>query len=546
MPIDPRIALDVQQAPVLSPLQAQSDQLKVQDQQQTTQANALKLQQAQRDAQASQMLDAAYAKHFQNGTLDLPGLLNDIAQQPGGGHLVPIIQQNQAKVQQSLADATEAQGKAEAAQRDYAGRLGAELKAGLDAIPADADPQTRQHMLENIAGLGVTRIRQAGGLIPQGDAIAMVQALDPSNEAGMRATVDRMLAASPEQAKLKNESLTAGARAQAAVTGAQRLQAELPGLAAQATIRQQEATGTQPMSPYQQQELAVRRGELGVARARESREAAQAGGATGAVAGVQAVDPNAPHGDTYLATLPPNQQAMIKSLAEGRQPWPSSFALRTPYWADLVNKVLQYDPSLDLAQINNNARSKVRSDFTSGKSAQQVNAINTTIGHIADLKALGDQLGNSSMDWVNAAMNLVTPGGTQRGQTINSFNLAKQAVASELTRVYRQAGGSEKDIQEWQASINAAKSPGELQSAWKTIGNLLESKLNALQEQYKQGMGISDIQMVSPKARVALNALEGISGSRSSSTAPTVGERRLINGRLGEWDGKGWKAVAGQ
>jgi hypothetical protein len=29
----------------------------------------------------------------------------------------------------------------------------------------------------------------------------------------------------------------------------------------------------------------------------------------------------------------------------------------------------------------------------------------------------------------------------------------------------------------------------------------------------------------------------------AAATAPTIGERRMINGQLGEWDGKGWKAV---
>ncbi len=230
------------------------------------------------------------------------------------------------------------------------------------------------------------------------------------------------------------------------------------------------------------------------------------------------INPNAPHGDAFLATIP-QQSAMVKSLAEGKQPWPSAFALRTPYWQDLMQKVFQYDPTFDTAQASNNARVKTRIDFTSGKSAQTINALNTVVGHVGNLAAIGDQLGNSSLDFVNAARNMVTPGGTVRGAAINNFNLAKQAVASELTRVYRQAGGSEKDIEGWQASINAAKSPAELQGAWKTIGGLLNSKLEAMQTQVDQGLGIGKIQIVTPEARQHLNRLEGNASAGAAISA---------------------------
>jgi len=41
------------------------------------------------------------------------------------------------------------------------------------------------------------------------------------------------------------------------------------------------------------------------------------------------LNPNAPSGDDFLKTLSPTDQNMVKALAEGRQPWPSSFALNS-------------------------------------------------------------------------------------------------------------------------------------------------------------------------------------------------------------------------
>lgn len=267
--------------------------------------------------------------------------------------------------------------------------------------------------------------------------------------------------------------------------------------------------------------LAIRRGELQVAQDREAREA----GAGAAIGSGKPQDPNAPHGDAYLATLSTNEAQTVKALAEGRIPWPTGTALRQGPWSARVDEALQYDPTLDTATISNNARQKVRNDFTSGTSAKTINAMNTVVGHLADLQKIGEGLGNTSYDWVNEIKNWLTPGGSKTGVSINNFNTAKQAVADELTRVYRQAGGSEQDIQSWQATLNAAKSPQELEGAFRTIGGLLESKLGAMQNQYQQGMGTTPVNVVTPQTRATLDRLQG-------SAAPKMVRMKKPNGDL--------------
>jgi hypothetical protein len=272
------------------------------------------------------------------------------------------------------------------------------------------------------------------------------------------------------------------------------------------------------LNAYRGAEIGIRRQELGLSQQRENRLEKDAQGPEI----VAPIDPNAPHGEAFLKTIPA-QAAMVKALAEGKQPWPSSFALGKPYWQDLLNKVFQYDPTFDTAQASNNARVKTRVDFTSGASAKTINALNTVVGHIGNLANIGDKLGNSSSDVVNSVRNWLTLGGSERGASINNFDIAKQAVASELTRVYRQAGGSEKDIEGWEKSINAAKSPAELKGAWKTIGALLESKLEAMQTQVDQGLGVGSIQIVTPEARQNINRLTG-SKAAPKATTPTSGK----------------------
>lgn len=215
--------------------------------------------------------------------------------------------------------------------------------------------------------------------------------------------------------------------------------------------------------------------------------------------------PTNPTGQAVLDSVPPQIASQVKALAEGRMQFPSGFALKSPYWQSMLSLVSQYDPSFDA--VNYNARANTRKDFTSGKSAQQVNALNTVVGHLSELSDKADALGNGSTPFVNSVKNWISrQGGSQK---VTNFETAKQAVADELTRVYRQAGGSEQDIKSWEQSLNAANSPEQLHGAFATISDLLESKLNALQNQYSQGMGTNAVQMITPQARQALDKLAG-------------------------------------
>jgi hypothetical protein len=224
-------------------------------------------------------------------------------------------------------------------------------------------------------------------------------------------------------------------------------------------------------------------------------------------------------GDAMLKTLPPSKQALISSVLAGKQAIPTGAALKDPYWKGVIETANLIDPNFDT--VNYNARANTRKDFTSGKAATQINAINTVVGHLHDLAAEGKNLGNTGMDWLNSIYNTLTPGGSKRGVAINNFETLKEGVANELMRTWRQVGaGSEKEIEDWKATIGAAKSPQELQGAFKTVGGMLESKLDALDSQYKQGMGTDRVSAITPESRKKLDALQGLEGAKTTVGAP--------------------------
>jgi muramidase (phage lysozyme) len=213
------------------------------------------------------------------------------------------------------------------------------------------------------------------------------------------------------------------------------------------------------------------------------------------------------HGDDYLKSLDPNMANQVKALADGRMPFPSGFALKTPYWQQMISHVSQYDPEFDA--VNYKAREATRKDFTSGKSAQNVTSANTLIGHMGTLQQAAEGLNNSSIPAYNSVTNFLSSNtGDPR---VKAFNVAKQAVADELTRLFRGSGGSVHDVEGWERSIDAAGSPEQLQATVKQAVNLAASRINAIGEQYKRGLGTTaqPLSLLTDSAQKTLRALPG-------------------------------------
>lgn len=256
------------------------------------------------------------------------------------------------------------------------------------------------------------------------------------------------------------------------------------------------------------------------------------------------------HGDAYLKTLPSATAAQVKALSEGRLSFPTGYAISKQYWKNMLRSVAQYDPNFDA--VNYNARSKTRNDFTSGKSAQAITSFNTAIGHLGSLLKSADALNNNRFPWLNQAANFAE--NNTGDPRVGNFNTDKQAVADELTRAFRMAGGTAEDIAGWEKNLNAANSPAQLHGAIQHAVSLLSSRIGAIGQQYSRGMGTttSGISLLSPQARQTLQALPGGAdliaeagggqGTVAPSPAPTtpigtagaaaIGETRTIPGGL--------------
>lgn len=128
----------------------------------------------------------------------------------------------------------------------------------------------------------------------------------------------------------------------------------------------------------------------------------------------------------------------------------------------------------------------VQRDFTSGKSAQTLNAFNTAIKHLDALDSASTALGNGNLRALNS---IGAKYGVETGDSAPAvFQATKTAVAGEIAKAFKGSGATDQEIGEINDSINRAQSPSQLHDVVGSYRQLLGSKKQALQTQYKQGM----------------------------------------------------------
>lgn len=206
-------------------------------------------------------------------------------------------------------------------------------------------------------------------------------------------------------------------------------------------------------------------------------------------------------GEEYLATIKDRGLVnRIRMLAEGRMSWPTGAALRNPAMAELIAAASIYDPTLD--EANAKTRFATRKDFTSGVSARNLTAINTAMGHLADLKKLAIRLNNSNYPDLNRFINSIQANrlGDPR---VNDYRTAADAFASELAKTFKGGTPALAEIEDWKARTNENMSPAQFQGFVDTAAKLLNSRIEAVGDQYNRGMGKSSdpLNLLSPHAR---------------------------------------------
>ena len=178
-------------------------------------------------------------------------------------------------------------------------------------------------------------------------------------------------------------------------------------------------------------------------------------------------------GDAFLKTLSPVDQAHVKALNEGREPFPTAKMMASnPYYERLADAVAQYNPDFDATAFS--TRKNANTAFTTGIQGRQLLAFGSAVKHLETLGGLIDALKNKDTIQLNRLNNLWKK---QTGQTaVTNFEAAKGIVAKEIMKAIVTGGGGVEERQELSRLLDAAKSPEQLRGVVDTYYELMKAQ----------------------------------------------------------------------
>ena len=321
------------------------------------------------------------------------------------GHLRPSVQKQFTDADEAAAKVQETQLKVTQAQTDYlAGLAGGIRDHGYEPSAAQL---ALSHAKQTYAG-NPEMLKQIG----------QIEQAFQSDPASIKPLVDNLISVSEKQRSTDSAAQTAAARVTAANTGTTRLALETPKIKADTQKAQQEAAGTQPMSPAQIASNEIARGNLGVARSRLSLEQQKVEGAKADV--------------TELT--PEGLDAAAMNYAKTGQLPPLGMGDKQTR-KKIINRAAALMPGLDLA-VN-------RADFTANQASlknvtttlDSLTAFEKTSGKNLDqFLSLADKIPDTGVPWLN------TPIRTLNEKLLGSddqsaANAARTVALREIARV---------------------------------------------------------------------------------------------------------------
>lgn len=227
-------------------------------------------------------------------------------------------------------------------------------------------------------------------------------------------------------------------------------------------------------------------------------------------------------GEEFLATLDPADRIRVKNIAAGLEPFPTGMAAQKGRGAFLAQAVAQYDPSFDVR--NYQMRQKTVTSFNAGPLAEQVKSLNTVAGHLDDMLKSSEKLNNFRYfpGVLNPAYNAI------RGQISPDYQKAAagfeanaSAVAAEMAKVFRASGMSRADFEDWSKLLKDNASPETIKGAVEKAVHLIDSRMSALQNQWREGMGEKiPFTKIEPKTVEIFKRLRGEADDWGKGAAP--------------------------
>jgi hypothetical protein len=216
-------------------------------------------------------------------------------------------------------------------------------------------------------------------------------------------------------------------------------------------------------------------------------------------------------GASVLAKIPVGYRKVVQGLTDYTVN-PATFPTRTSAKSGqldretAINLAKMLDSSYDETQYS--SRNKMRQDFTSGKTGQNIRAINTAVQHLDRLNTTSDELHNTRFPALNSAINFLSKqGGSSK---VTNFMTDANAVVGELSGIFKATGATDTEIKSWSDKLDAGMSPAQFKGFIQEGMDLMAGRLQSIRGQWESGMSKpADFSLINPQARKILARLPG-------------------------------------
>lgn len=221
---------------------------------------------------------------------------------------------------------------------------------------------------------------------------------------------------------------------------------------------------------------------------------AQQPAAGGSMGALQAAKQAGVTGEALYDHLPKAMVSTVKAMIEGRQPLPSTTAMRSPATLALIDAAHSIDPTFDATVWK--SRNEAGPDWSKGKSSEMVRSANQTLAHVGSLMDAMDALHNRRIPAWNAVANTLQEqtGAGEQG----AFRTNAHAVAEEMSKVFKGANLSDAEIRQWEQNLTENMSPPQQRAQITKLSELLHGSLKALEEKRLSAVGPAMAEKMGP------------------------------------------------
>lgn len=203
-------------------------------------------------------------------------------------------------------------------------------------------------------------------------------------------------------------------------------------------------------------------------------------------------------GPAALEAMDKSTRGQVQAYIDGRS-IPVGNA-RSPGVQYIKRLAAQVEPGFDEARFKE--RQGMMTDYAGGTTRRNIiDPLKQAVSHMHTLAGAYDKMENTSLpayNYVKNTLNTWAGNPEQKGHDV-----AADAVARELSKVFKGANLSDSEIREWRTTLSNANSPAQARAVLGQAIDLLNGRLQATSSSYERVMG-KPIQLLDPHAMEAL------------------------------------------